>query len=97
MNEGLACFSLNYLSLNGQILADGSINLALVLCDVNLDDCRPGREGKITRFMERKERNAAGTKSSDLSEQRSMIDITLRMKGNDMFGKIISESEKRKR
>lgn len=80
MNEGLACFSLNYLSLNGQTFADGAMNVAVVLSDVNLDDCRPGREGKITRFMERKDK--------DVSKIRSMIDITIRMKPNDMFGKI---------
>jgi hypothetical protein len=79
---------LNYLSLNGKILADGSINLAVVLCDVNLDDRRPGREGKITRFMERKEKEVSGENLSSHYEQRSMIDITFRMKGNDMFGKI---------
>lgn len=87
----MARFGLYYLSLNGQNLADGSMSTALVLCDVHLDDTRPGREGKITRFMERREQDL---NSSNLNESvaqgeiptRSMIDVTFRMKNTDIFG-----------
>lgn len=65
------------------------MSTAIVLCDVHLDDTRPNREGKITRFMERREKgsrvdlNEAGT-----STAKSMIDVTFRMKASDMFGKL---------
>lgn len=90
-NEGLARFGLYYLSLNGQNLADGSMSTALVLCDVHLDDTRPGREGKITRFMERREQDASTTNLNESVAQgviptRSMIDVTFRMKNTDIFG-----------
>lgn len=91
-NEGLARFGLYYLSLNGRNLVDGSMSTALVLCDVHLDDTRPNREGKITRFMERRERGSmanlmeAGPSTSIDHNTRSMIDVTFRMKDNDMFG-----------
>lgn len=69
------------------------MSTALVLCDVHLDDTRPNREGKITRFMERRERGSmanlmeAGPSTSIDQNTRSMIDVTFRMKDNDMFGK----------
>lgn len=96
-NEGLARFGLYYLSLSGQNLVDGSLSTSIVLCDVNLDDTRPNREGKITRFMERREREVSnildvtGTSSStELSKQdeKSMIDVTFRMKENEMFADV---------
>lgn len=89
--EGLACFGLYYLSLNGQNLVDGSMSTSIVLCDVHLDDTRPNREGKITRFMERREKGStlnlveAGPSSAP-EQTRSMIDVTFRMEANDMFG-----------
>lgn len=70
------------------------MSTAIVLCDVHLDDTRPNREGKITRFMERREKDAstslmeAGTSSMSDEKSRSMIDVTFRMKENDMFGRI---------
>jgi vacuolar protein sorting-associated protein 13A/C len=66
------------------------MSTALVLCDVHLDDTRPNREGKITRFMERREQESS-TSLVDVAgpsgKMRSMIDVTFRMKENDMFGK----------
>ena len=75
------------MSLNGQQLADGSLSTSLVLCDVNLDDTRPNREGKITRFMERRERNG-DEPSTSFDSTRSMIDVTFRMKENEMFADV---------
>lgn len=63
-----------------------------MLCDVHLDDTRPNREGKITRFMERREKGSStaitepGPSSATDCTTRSMIDVTVRMKENDMFG-----------
>ena len=62
------------------------MSTSLVLCDINLDDKRPNREGKITRFMERRERNEDIPSTS--SDSKSMIDITFRMKENEMFGDV---------
>lgn len=98
-NEGLARFGLYYLSLNGQNLVDGSMSTSIVLCDVNLDDTRPNREGKITRFMERREREVTvnldvpgSSTSMELrqkeQEEKSMIDVTFRMKENEMFADV---------
>jgi len=64
------------------------LSTSLVLCDVNLDDTRPNREGKITRFMERRERNEDESSTSSDSTTKSMIDITFRMKENEMFGDV---------
>ena len=68
------------------------MSTALVLCDVHLDDTRPGREGKITRFMERREQDPSTTNLNESVAQgviptRSMIDVTFRMKNTDIFGK----------
>lgn len=66
------------------------MSTALVLCDVHLDDTRPNREGKITRFMERREQESSGNLidvAGPSGKMRSMIDVTFRMKENDMFGK----------
>lgn len=76
-NEGLATFGLEYFSLNGQNLVDGSMSTSIVLCDMILDDKRPNRQNKITRFMEHKDKDSS----------QSMIDVTFRMKENDIFGK----------
>lgn len=65
------------------------MNVAVLICDINLDDTRPGREGKITRFLERREsadEGATNFKASKSVDVKSMIDVTLRMNGNDMFG-----------
>jgi vacuolar protein sorting-associated protein 13A/C len=77
-------------------LVDGSLSTSIVLCDVNLDDTRPNREGKLTRYMERRERKenelepgpstaAAAQKDEAI---RSMIDVTFQMKENDMFADV---------
>lgn len=67
------------------------MSTALVLCDVHLDDTRPNRENKITRFMERREQGSSDLNLAETSDNanrtRSMIDVTFRMKDNDMFGK----------
>lgn len=68
------------------------MSTAIVLCDVHLDDTRPNREGKITRFMERRDKNASVSlveAGSSKPVETSMIDVTFRMKENDMFGKHI--------
>lgn len=90
-NEGLATFGIHYLSLKGHKLVDESISTSVVLCDVQLDDTRPNRENKLTRFMNRREQNV-GSKSSSFNdstamtlEPKSMIDVVCNMKGNDMF------------
>ena len=86
---------LNCLSLNGQTLVDGSLSTSIILCDVNLDDTRPNREGKISRFMERREREVvncdmpSSSTSADVREEmKSMIDVTFRMKENEMFADV---------
>jgi vacuolar protein sorting-associated protein 13A/C len=67
------------------------MSTAIVLSDVHLDDTRPNREGKITRFMERRDKSSGSSNEPSTSAEsaRSMIDVTLRMKENDMFGEIL--------
>lgn len=72
------------------------MSTAIVLCDVHLDDTRPNREGKITRFMERREKGSKidldqAATSNALESLKSMIDVTFRMKANDMFGKFCNQ------
>lgn len=74
------------------------MSTSIVLCDVHLDDTRPNREGKITRFMERREKGSSMNltepgPSSYAGDTRSMIDVTFRMKENDMFGKLKCHTE----
>lgn len=48
-NEGLASCGIHFLSLKGHKLVDESMSASIVLCDVRLDDIRPGRENLITK------------------------------------------------
>jgi vacuolar protein sorting-associated protein 13A/C len=66
------------------------MSTAIVLCDVHLDDTRPNREGKITRFMERRAQGPCEP-STSMENAKSMIDVTFRMKENDMFGEQIQK------
>jgi vacuolar protein sorting-associated protein 13A/C len=77
-NAGLATFGLECFSLNGQNLVDGSISTSIVLRDMILDDKRPDRENKITRFIEQKVKDSS----------QPMVDVTFRMKENDIFGNL---------
>lgn len=91
--QGLACFTLYVLALKGQMLSDNSLSTSVRLVDCLLDDTRVGREGKITRLMESKAllpSDLPQTLLSPTSEasKRTMLDVTVRMKPNDMFGKI---------
>ncbi|XP_039442815.1 intermembrane lipid transfer protein Vps13 isoform X7 [Culex pipiens pallens] len=97
--EGLAGFEIFCLSLQGKKLTDGSLNTAIILCDIRLDDIRPNRENMLTRLMER--RSTAEANISILSGRsddaetaaltaplHSMIDVTFNMKENDMFADV---------
>lgn len=81
-NNGLATFELYYLSVRGQKLNDGCLTTSVVLCDIHLDDKRPNRETKITRFMKKKE----SEDDNDQNQTKSMVDVTLTIKDNNTFG-----------
>ncbi|KAI8424304.1 hypothetical protein MSG28_002854 [Choristoneura fumiferana] len=88
----LARFCLALLSVKGRMYSDGSMNTSLLLVDCTLDDTRPGRGAKITRYLERRRESAdigAFDHSATLMEGsdkiRSMIDITYTMKNMDTF------------
>lgn len=51
-NEGLASFGIHFLSLKGHKLVDESMSASVVLCDVQLDDIRPGRQNLITKYVQ---------------------------------------------
>lgn len=87
--EGLATFGLNFLSVKGQRLSDGCLTTSVILCDVHLDDNRPNRDNKITRFIEKR---TLDEKSNQIS--RSMIDITCTIKEDDIFGNEIKLKQK---
>lgn len=82
--NGLATFSLDILSLKGSIFSDGSIVTSLLLVDCLLDDTRAGREGKLTRMMERKEDDELAVLTSN-ETLRSMFDLTFQQKNDEMF------------
>ncbi|XP_053672745.1 intermembrane lipid transfer protein Vps13 [Anopheles nili] len=98
-DQGLAGFEVFYLSLQGRKLTDGSLNTAIVLCDIRLDDIRPNRENMLTRLMERRSNESfmeissvsdgkQESESSMVTPLRSMINITFNMKENDMFADV---------
>ncbi|KAK3913373.1 Vacuolar protein sorting-associated protein 13 [Frankliniella fusca] len=88
--QGLACFTLYVLALKGQMLSDNSLSTSVRLVDCLLDDTRVGREGKLTRLMESKAHLPTDVSQGMLSPTteaatRTMLDVTVRMKPNDMF------------
>nr|XP_034830207.1 vacuolar protein sorting-associated protein 13 isoform X3 [Maniola hyperantus] len=91
----LARFCLALLSVKGRMFSDGSIHTSVLLVDCTLDDTRPGRGAKITRYLERRrdKQEVKRTVSNEAVENvletpekiRSMIDITYTMKNGDTF------------
>ncbi|XP_049870372.1 intermembrane lipid transfer protein Vps13 isoform X3 [Pectinophora gossypiella] len=87
----LARFSLTLLSVKGSMYSDNSMHTSLLLVDCTMDDMRPNRGAKITRYLERRrEKSAPGFhgKKTIMEAQdkiRSMIDITYTMKNDDTF------------
>ncbi|CAG9559724.1 unnamed protein product [Danaus chrysippus] len=91
----LARFCLALLSLKGRMFSDGSMHTSVLLVDCTLDDTRPGRGAKITRYLERR-RDQKDGKQNQSNENiaiimethdkiRSMIDVTYTMKNGDTF------------
>lgn len=48
-SHGLASFGIHFLSLKGSKLVDESMSASIILCDVQLDDIRPGRQNMLTK------------------------------------------------
>ncbi|XP_055538544.1 intermembrane lipid transfer protein Vps13 isoform X2 [Wyeomyia smithii] len=96
--EGLAAFEIFYLSLQGNKLTNGSLNTAVILCDIRLDDIRPNRENMLTRLMERRSNKhskiSIASRSDDdetialMAPLHSMIDVTFNMEENEMFADV---------
>lgn len=90
----LARFCLALLSVKGRMFSDNSMHTSVLLVDCTLDDTRPGRGAKITRYLERR-RERGDAKSDQQADDsalmeandkiRSMIDITYTMKNSDIF------------
>ncbi|XP_013171259.1 PREDICTED: vacuolar protein sorting-associated protein 13A isoform X1 [Papilio xuthus] len=94
LDVDLARFCLALLSVKGRMFSDGSLHTSVLLVDCTLDDTRPGRGAKITRYLERRRDNQETLlertqESSTIMEAndkiRSMIDITYTMKNSDTF------------
>ncbi|XP_047510768.1 vacuolar protein sorting-associated protein 13 isoform X2 [Pieris napi] len=90
----LARFCLALLSVKGRMFSDGSLHTSVLLVDCTLDDTRPGRGAKITRYLERRRDrpdvfDQSEKKPDNIMEAhdkiRSMIDITYTMKNSDTF------------
>lgn len=75
------------LSLKGHKLVDDSLSTSIVLCDIQLDDIRPNRENKLTRFMNRRETKNLDSIDVD-SVVRSMLDIVFNQSKDDMFAEV---------
>ncbi|XP_063230011.1 intermembrane lipid transfer protein Vps13 isoform X2 [Bacillus rossius redtenbacheri] len=87
--KGLARITLHVLSLKGSMLSDGALSTSILLVDCLLDDTRFDRDAVIKRLMERKSespslRGSPG-RADDHPAVRSMVDITFKQKGSDMF------------
>lgn len=67
--------------MRGQKLNDGCLTTSVVLCDIHLDDKRPNRENKITRFMKKREIE----NDLDENQTKSMVDVTLTIRDNSTF------------
>ncbi|XP_063619785.1 intermembrane lipid transfer protein Vps13 [Cydia splendana] len=88
----LARFCLALFSVKGRMFSDNSINTSLLLVDCTLDDTRPDRGAKLTRYLERR-RESGDMMPDDTNEPlmvapdkiRSMIDITYTMKNQDTY------------
>lgn len=85
----LARFCMALLSVKGRMLSDGSMQTSVLLVDCTLDDTRPGRGSKMTRYLERRRSHKADSGNDSAMETpdkiRSMIDVTYTMKNNDTF------------
>ncbi|XP_045493787.1 vacuolar protein sorting-associated protein 13 [Colias croceus] len=89
----LARFCMALLSVKGRMFSDSSLHTSVLLVDCTLDDTRPARGAKITRYLERRREKQEIKDESDVSENimeahdkiRSMIDITYTMKNSDTF------------
>lgn len=84
--NGLGRFTLEILSLKGSILSDGSIITSILLVDCRLDDTRFKSDSKIKRLMQRNPENTGTSSTAVEAPARSMIDMTCRQKGSEMFG-----------
>ncbi|XP_063824261.1 intermembrane lipid transfer protein Vps13 isoform X2 [Ostrinia nubilalis] len=92
----LARFCLALLSVKGRMFSDNSMHTSVLLVDCTLDDTRPGRGAKITRYLERRRERTESRSEYAMDETRgaimeahdkirSMIDITYTMKNSDTF------------
>lgn len=78
---GLATCGIYVLSVKGSILANGAINVSLILYDIQLDDTREERKNTLNRYMGRKN-------NREEDEQKTMLDITCSLKGNSTFADV---------
>lgn len=81
VDMGLATCGIYVLSVKGSILANNSINVSLILYDIQLDDTRKERRNQLTRYMARKV-------TEDEAKEKSMIDITCSLHGNSTFADV---------
>ncbi|KAK7070440.1 hypothetical protein SK128_013370 [Halocaridina rubra] len=75
-SRSLAEFSLQVVTVKGQMMSDGSLGANLVLFDCILHDTRPGREKYITRMMERKKQNGSNMGMIDLTYKQGSTNDT---------------------
>lgn len=81
VDMGLATCGIYVLSVKGSILANDSINVSLILYDIQLDDTRKERQNQLTRYMGRKV-------TDDEAKEKSMIDITCSLHGPSTFADV---------
>lgn len=81
VDVGLATCGIHVLSLKGSILANQSINVSIILYDIQLDDIREERKNQFTRYMARKV-------DSEADKEKSMIDITCSLQGTSTFADV---------
>lgn len=95
---GLASFGIYHLSLKGQQLADQTLNASIVLCDMQLDDCRPHREHMLTQFMRKKSGGGDNARDNDDDDsatgrpESTMLDVVVRTTSDEIFVNLLVSS-----
>ncbi|KAL5288954.1 hypothetical protein ACFFRR_009268 [Megaselia abdita] len=92
-----AKFGIYFLSLKGKQFDNGGLTTSIVLVDMQLDDLRPTSQGKITRYMCRKESELESS-ALDASVQsltttskkhpQHMLDLTANIQPTEIFAEL---------
>ncbi|XP_062132408.1 intermembrane lipid transfer protein Vps13 isoform X1 [Drosophila sulfurigaster albostrigata] len=90
-DRGLACFGIYFLSVKGTQLNNNTLSTSIVLCNIQLDDTRPGSKGKIRQYLSCKNWNISDKNEiieACKKDPTYMVDVTAIIKENDTFAEV---------